>query len=149
MVSLEEVGKFLVKVGGVLVLVLGLLGVVKYAVYLILIPLVKGALDLLSSWIPVLSVLSTAAGLMAALGSVITVALLVLNAVFAYFGYRLLKAADEIPMPAEARDRWVVTMAVLLALALFAGSPLIAAATLVPIAGLVISPVRRAPPAAQ
>lgn len=142
-IDLGEIGKLFVKIGGVLILALGVLGALKYALYIILLYLFKGALDLLATLNPILAgIFSVLGNWITALGSVIFVALLILNIVLAYFGYRLLKTADEIPMPAVARDRRIVMLAILLALSLFTGSLFIAVATLLPIAGLIIAPVR-------
>lgn len=147
--DLGEISKLLMKMGGIIILVLGALGALKYVFYIILLYVFKGALDLLATLNPVLAGISIASDWIAALGSVVLFLLLVLNVVFAYFGYRLLKSADEIPMPANIRDKWVVTLAVLLAFSLITGFPFIAIAALLPIAGLIIAPIQRTTPQAQ
>jgi len=148
MTDLEEIGKVLIKIGGILILVLGIVDAIKYAAYLILLHLAKGFLDMLIASIPILAGFSFATGLIETLGSTTLIALLAISAILAYFGFKLFKIADEAPMPAEARDRWMVILIVLLALSLLLGSSLLAASFLLPIVGLIIMPVRRMPPQA-
>lgn len=144
MIELGEVGKFLVKIGGIIALVLGIVNALKYAAYLLLLYLAKGVLDaLIAALGSSLSWISMITNLMASLGSVAFIALLVLSIVFAYLGFRIFKAADELPMPAKARDKWIIALSILFALSLLLGSPFLAASFLLPIVGLIIAPIKR------
>jgi len=153
MIDLGEIGKLLIKIGGILAMVLGVVDVLKYAAYLILIYLAKGFLDtIISNLSPSLPWISIVTSLLTSSGSLVSAALLVLSVVFTYLGFRIFKAADEVPMPTKARDRWIIVLSVLFALSLLLSSPFLAISFLLPIIGLIIVPtqppgVAPAPPA--
>ncbi|MEM2824133.1 MAG: hypothetical protein QXF69_08525 [Thermofilaceae archaeon] len=138
---LRDLAPVLLKLGGVLLLVLGVADILKGFAAIIVFSIIGWvASSFLASIFPALTPLS---GLLPLLGPVVGGASLIIGAAAVVIGYQLMKLAT--PIPAPTRDRWLVIAAVLAAVALVFLSPwyLLALATI--IAGLLLSPTAQPP----
>ncbi|QOJ78965.1 hypothetical protein IG193_00415 [Infirmifilum lucidum] len=144
----EELGAFLIRVGGILVLIFSLVEAVKSMVSLFIIwvlpPLLVDVLTTVFTSIPWLKPLVS---FLVGIGSALLAVMLVVYLVLAYLGYRMLKLPDTLPIPHGTRSTWLVLTAVLLAISLLTGSMLLAVAIATVLVGLLIAPTEKpAPP---
>ncbi|MBO3840596.1 MAG: hypothetical protein QXM02_07850 [Thermoproteota archaeon] len=140
-----DVGRLLVKVGGILILVLSLVDVLKYLGYLLIMHLAGGFLSSLFTLNPALAWISSLIGIAAVVGSVVFAVMIVLSIIFAYFGYRLYKVSDE-TFTRITRDRWMLIVAIMLAIAWLSGSIILVAFSVIAIIGLLLLPLQPATP---
>ncbi len=143
-IGLEDIGRLLVKVGGALILILGALGALKHVAALLLLYFFKGLLiAFLGSLIPGLPRII---GVLATTGYAKLLASSVANIVVAYLGYRLIKDSELAPMPAWVKTRWIIVLVALAVVSLLLGFTPIAITSAVPIAGLLMIPVKESTP---
>lgn len=140
-----DVGRLLVKVGGILILVLSLVDVLKYLGYLLIMHLAGGFLSSLFTLNPALAWISSLIGIAAVVGSVVFAVMIVLSIIFAYFGYRLYKVSDE-TFTRTTRDRWILIVAIMLAIAWLSGSIILVVFSVIAIIGLLLLPLQLATP---
>ena len=141
-----DIGRLLVKVGGILILVLGLVEVLRYLGYLLIVHFAGGFLSSLFAPNPAFAWISPLIGMATIVGSIVFAIMIVLNVVFAYLGYRLYKVSDA-TFTQATRDRWIVTLAIILAIAWLAGSAILVIFSAIAIVGLLLIPVQiTAPP---
>jgi vacuolar-type H+-ATPase subunit I/STV1 len=135
-----EIASFLVKIGGIIALVLGVLDILKGIVLLVLANVIG---SFLGSILPGLGWLLN---LIPIGGSILSAVYIVAGAVIAAVGYTLVKM--PVPPTAEEKSRWVLILAVLAALALAFGSYATLLALALALAGLLLAPTVKptAPP---
>jgi len=135
-----EIASFLVKIGGIIALVLGVLDILKGIVLLVLANVIGGFLG------SILPGLGWLLNLIPIGGSILSAVYIVAGAVIAAVGYTLVKM--PVPPPAEEKSRWVLILAVLAALALAFGSYATLLALALALAGLLLAPTVKptAPP---
>jgi len=139
-----EIAGFLVKIGGVIALVLGVLDVLKGIALLVLANVIG---VLLGSVLPgsMLPGLGWLLNFISIGGGILSAVYIAAGAVIAAVGYALVKM--PVPPPAEEKSRWVLFLAVLAALALAFGSYATLLALALAIAGLLLAPTAKpAPP---
>ncbi|MEM0460279.1 MAG: hypothetical protein QXJ21_06785 [Thermofilum sp.] len=142
--ALEDVSSVLVRVGGVLLLVLGIADIVKGLVMLIALSVLGGiAGGILSSVAPFFEF---ARWVLPLLGPLLGGSSLVVGTVAAVVGYSLLKLPA--PLPAEQRNRWLLVTAILAAVALVFLSYWYLLAFAIILLGFLLSPTRLPPPPA-
>jgi len=138
MVNIRDIGGILIRIGGIIILIIALLDLIKYIVYLLAINIVtslfygfigkyltiyKGLFD----WIVVL-------------GYSVLIFIIAINIIIFYIGYKLYKIGG-IGITKEIRDKWIIIIAIFLALSLFMGSTLSSISFLLPLIGLIIFPI--------
>ena len=134
-----EIAGFLVRIGGVIALVLGVIEILKGFALLLLANLIGGFLGSLlpgAGWLLKLIPVG---------GTILGAAYIVGGAVVAAVGYALVKM--PVPPPSEEKSRWILILAVLAAIALALGSYTILVALIIALAGLLLAPtVKHTPP---
>ena len=131
-------GRLLIKAGGLLLVVVGVLKALKYIGLLFLLYVLGDSLLLTLGWVS--PIVAELIGLFKTSGYALAAFGVLVNLFLAYIGYRLLRLADHAPLPSSARDRWLLTLALLLALAILLKSTLLLIATTIPLLGLIILP---------
>ncbi|MEM2299114.1 MAG: hypothetical protein QXW23_06295 [Thermofilaceae archaeon] len=132
----RDLAQVILKIGGVLLLVLGFVDILRGMVLLIIFSHIGWFVRItLDRAFPILGFVGR---FLTLLGPIIGIAHIVLGAVAFAVGYQLAKLAA--PMPAPTRDRWLIIVAVLTALALIFLSPWYLLAFLLILLGLLLSP---------
>jgi len=135
--SSGEIAGSLVRIGGLIVLALGVFEIVKGLLLLAIVQAVGGFLSgawLLSSVFPELSWFLS---LLPVSGTALAVVHLAVGAVFTAVGCLL--ARLSLPVPPEKRDRWTAALAILAAVAIILGSYGILLALGLSLAGLLLA----------
>jgi hypothetical protein len=134
-----EIASFLVKIGGVIALVLGVIEILKGIVVLVLANLIGGFLGSLFPGVGWLL------NLIPIGGSILAAAYIIGGAVVAAVGYTLVKM--PVPPAHEEKSKWILILAVLAAIALAFGSYTILLSLALALAGLLLAPtVKPTPP---
>ena len=90
---------------------------------------------------PAFAWISPLVGIAIVVGSIVFVIMIVLNVVFAYLGYRLYKVSDA-TFTHGMRSRWILKLAIILAIAWLAGSAILAVFSVIAIIGLLLIPIQ-------
>lgn len=126
----------LLKIGSVILLVLGIVDILRGLITLFVVSLIGNiAGSYLASIFPPLSFLSW---LLPLLGPILGGANIITGVVASVVGYQLMKLTT--PIPAPQRDKWIIISAVLTAIALAFFSPWYLLAFALIIVGLLFSP---------
>lgn len=145
--SLKTLGaeplKALVKIGGVLAMVLGVVEAVKAVIALILAGSFGTLLStLLGSYFPAAKWL---ADILLPLAYAYLVGALVAGVIVALAGYNLYRLGSLPSIPVEERNKWIVYTVILIALSLIVGATYIVIAFAVALLGLILLPAEQAP----
>jgi hypothetical protein len=135
-----EVGKILLEIGGILMMVLGAVSIIKAIIILALAGTLGG---IISSFFPAIRWL---VNLLLPFGYAYTIGILVVGIVLAVIGYKVYKLGSLPSIPSDKRNTWIVILVILLAIALLAGETYTSIALIIPLVGLVLTPVEQLPP---
>jgi hypothetical protein len=135
-----EVLRTIVKVGGILAMVLGVIEAIKAVIGLVLVGAVGG---LVSSFLPAIGWL---VNLLAPIGYAYLVGLMVIGIIISVVGYNLYKLGSAQKLSPEDRNKWIVILVILLALSLIAGATYVTIAFVISLIGLILLPTEQVSP---
>jgi hypothetical protein len=139
-VAEAEIGKILLEIGGILIMVIGAVDVIKAVIMIAL----AGALGgLISGFLPSIKWL---VDLLIPFGYALAAGMLVVGIILAVIGYKIYRLGLLPGIPSNKRNMWIVILVILLAVALLAGEVYTSIALVVPLVGLVLMPVEQLPP---
>ncbi len=133
-----EFAGLLVKIGAIIIIVLGIFEIIK-GIVIILFASAIGAL--LSSLLPVYGEILK---LIPVGGMLLALLYIVIGSIVVSVGFSLLKAS--LPLTPDQRNRWITLLGVLIAIALLFSSWDLLIGLVLALAGIIILPVAQAPP---